>query len=98
MNLLSTFAGSMMEGFLPAGWDLARIDACCALEPGDIGERQGWWHPDFELIACATGPDFDVMMGPRSPPPFAAPATTAVPRRSSCLSAPWACIAGPSTS
>ena len=63
MNLLSTFAGSMMEGFLPAGWDLSRIDACCALEPGEIGGRQGWWHPDFELIPCATGPDFDVMMG-----------------------------------
>ncbi len=27
MNLLTTFAGSMMEGFLPRGWDLARIDA-----------------------------------------------------------------------
>ena len=24
MNLLSTFAGSMMEGFLPAGWDLSQ--------------------------------------------------------------------------
>jgi len=33
MNLLSTFAGSMMEGFLPAGWDLARIDACALLSP-----------------------------------------------------------------
>ena len=33
MNLLTTFAGSMMEGFLPAGWDLARIDACCAHSP-----------------------------------------------------------------
>ena len=33
MNLLTTFAGSMMEGFLPAGWDLARIDACCAHHP-----------------------------------------------------------------
>ena len=30
MNLLTTFAGSMMEGFLPAGWDLARIDACAS--------------------------------------------------------------------
>ncbi len=33
MNLLTTFAGSMMEGFLPAGWDLARIDACCTHPP-----------------------------------------------------------------
>ncbi len=63
MNLLTTFAGSMMEGFLPAGWDLARIDACCAHKPGQIGERQAWWHPDFELIPCASCSDFDVMMG-----------------------------------
>ena len=55
MNLLTTFAGSMMEGFLPAGWDLARIDACCA-SAREIGERQSWWHPHFELVPCATGP------------------------------------------
>ena len=38
--LLTTLAGSMMEGFLPQGWDLGRIDACCAHPPGTIGERQ----------------------------------------------------------
>jgi glucosamine-6-phosphate deaminase len=53
----------MMEGFLPAGWDLARIDACCAQPPGTIGERQPWWHPGFEPVACETVADFDVMMG-----------------------------------
>jgi glucosamine-6-phosphate deaminase len=63
MNLLTTFAGSMMEGFLPAGWDLSKIDACCGLQPEQIGQRQAWWHPDFELIPCASGHDFDVMMG-----------------------------------
>ena len=26
MNLLTTLSGSLMEGFLPAGWDLAKID------------------------------------------------------------------------
>ena len=63
MNLLTTFAGSMMEGFLPAGWDLARIDACCSNPPESIGQRQPFWHPDFELIPCATVADFDVMLG-----------------------------------
>jgi glucosamine-6-phosphate deaminase len=63
MNLLTTYAGSMMEGFLPRGWDLARIDACCAHPPGAIHERQPWWHPSFELIACASQADFDVMLG-----------------------------------
>jgi glucosamine-6-phosphate deaminase len=63
MNLLTTFAGSMMEGFLPRGWDLARIDACCAHPPETIEQRQPWWHPRFEPVACGSVADFDVMMG-----------------------------------
>ena len=63
MNLLTTFAGSMMEGFLPRGWDLAKIDACCSHPPQAIGERQTWWHPRFEPVACDSVADFDVVMG-----------------------------------
>ncbi len=63
MNLISTLAGSLMEGFLPAGWDLARIDACCAVPPERIQEPQAWWHPEFAPIACDSVADFDVMMG-----------------------------------
>lgn len=63
MNLLTTFAGSMMEGFLPKGWDLAKIDACCSHPPEAIGERQPWWHPDFQPIPCTSLADFDVMLG-----------------------------------
>jgi len=63
MNLLTTFAGSMMEGFLPAGWDLAKIDACCSHPAAAVGERQPWWNKDFELVPCNDTADFDVMMG-----------------------------------
>jgi glucosamine-6-phosphate deaminase len=63
MNLLTTFAGSMLEGFLPKGWNLAKIDACCSQPAESIGDRQPWWHPDFELVPCASVTDFDVMMG-----------------------------------
>jgi glucosamine-6-phosphate deaminase len=63
MNLLSTFAGSLMEGFLPQGWDLARIDACCANPPETITEKQPWWNAGFEPIPCGTVADFDVKMG-----------------------------------
>jgi glucosamine-6-phosphate deaminase len=52
-----------MDGFLPRGWDIAKIDACCAHPPEAIGERQSWWHPRFELAACSSVADFDVMMG-----------------------------------
>jgi glucosamine-6-phosphate deaminase len=63
MNLLTTFAGSMMEGFLPRGWDLARIDACCSQPPAAIGRRESWWHAGFEAVPCGSVADFDVMMG-----------------------------------
>jgi glucosamine-6-phosphate deaminase len=63
MNLMTTLAGSMMEGFLPRGWDLAKIDACCSHPPEAIHERRPWWHPQFELVPCASVSDFDVVLG-----------------------------------
>lgn len=63
MNLLTTIAGSLMEGFLPAGWDLARIDACCAHPPEAVEDRQSWWNPGFEPVRCDSLADFDMMLG-----------------------------------
>jgi glucosamine-6-phosphate deaminase len=60
---LTTFAGSMMEGFLPRGWDLARIDACCSHPAEAVAARQPWWHDQFHPVACETIADFDVMLG-----------------------------------
>lgn len=63
MNLLTTYAGSMMEGFLPAGWDLSKIDACCSHPAESIEERQPWWNPGFEPVCCSSLAEFDVMLG-----------------------------------
>jgi glucosamine-6-phosphate deaminase len=63
MNLITTYSGSMMEGFLPRGWDLVKIDRCCDHPPESIAERQSWWHPQFLPVACGSIADFDVMMG-----------------------------------
>jgi len=63
MDLLSTLPGSMMEGFLPAGWDLAKIDRLAAAPAETISTRESWWHPSFEPVACATLEDFDTFMG-----------------------------------
>lgn len=63
MNLLTTISGSLMEGFLPAGWDLDKIDQCCAQPPNKATLRQPWWHERFEPVACASLPDFDMMLG-----------------------------------
>lgn len=63
MNLMTTLAGSMMEGFLPAGWDLAKIDRLGALGPAEVPRRESWWHPRFEPVACASYEDFDTYLG-----------------------------------
>ena len=63
MDLLSTLSGSLMDGFLPKGWDLARIDRLAALPPAEVTRREAWWHPRFEPVACACYEDFDTFMG-----------------------------------
>jgi glucosamine-6-phosphate deaminase len=63
MDLITTLAGSMMQGFFPAGWDLARIDRVGALDPAEVVRRESWWHPQFEPVACASFADFDTYMG-----------------------------------
>ena len=63
MDLLTTLSGSLMEGFFPAGWDLAKIDACVDPDPTTITVRQKWWHPKFQPFPCKTLADFDAYMG-----------------------------------
>src|SRR6516225_8299388 len=63
MNLITTLAGSMMEGYFPRGWDLARIDRLGALSAGELTRRASWWHPQFEPVGCASLADFDTVMG-----------------------------------
>ena len=59
MDFLSTVKGSLLEGFYPAGWDLAKIDACC-----DKGvTREDFWNKDFNPVECESIYDFDTLMG-----------------------------------
>jgi glucosamine-6-phosphate deaminase len=63
MDLISTLSGSLMENFFPAGWDLAKIDACVDPDPSTITVRQKSWHKNFQPIACSSVTDFDMMLG-----------------------------------
>jgi len=63
MNLLTTIEGSNMEHYFPEGWNLARIDECCSHQPGEIFDRQPFWHKDFAPIMCDDNFDFSVKMG-----------------------------------
>jgi len=63
MDLLSTIAGSLMEGFFPAGWDLKKIDACVDPDPARLTTRQPAWHKDFQPVVCQSLADFETLMG-----------------------------------
>jgi glucosamine-6-phosphate deaminase len=63
MDLLSTLPGSLMEGFLPAGWDLRKIDGLADVSGAAFRERQPWWHPQFEPVPCGSVADFDTYLG-----------------------------------
>lgn len=63
MNLLSTMKDSLMEGFYPAGWDLAKIDQCCSNMPEQITCRQDFWNKAFMPVKCENAHDFNMMMG-----------------------------------
>jgi glucosamine-6-phosphate deaminase len=63
MDLITTIHGSAMEGFLPRGWDLGKIDRLATLGPEGVAARQPWWHAHFEPVPCATCEDFDTFMG-----------------------------------
>ncbi len=63
MNLITTIAGSLLEGFFPKGWDLTKIDACVDDDPATVANRQSWWHKKFEPVACDSYGDFDTFMG-----------------------------------
>jgi glucosamine-6-phosphate deaminase len=63
MDLISTLAGSAMEAFFPAGWNLREIDHLGALVGREVVERREWWHPQFEPMACGDYADFDTCMG-----------------------------------
>ncbi len=59
MDFMSTVKGSLLEGFYPEGWDMARIDACC--EKGVA--REGFWNKEFNPVECKDIHEFDVLMG-----------------------------------
>ena len=63
MDLLQTIGGSLMEGFFPKGWDLAKIDRLASSAGHEVGRREAWWHPQFEPLPCTSLADFDTFMG-----------------------------------
>ena len=62
MDFNSTVKGSALEGFYPAGWDFAKIDACVGA-PESVCDRQPGWNKDFSPVCCESLGEFETYMG-----------------------------------
>ena len=63
MNFIDTKEQSLMADFFPFGWDLGRIDACCAHAPERIFDRQPFWNSKFDITGCHSAEAVDMMTG-----------------------------------
>ena len=63
INLMGTIKGSLLEGYFPEGWDLAKIDELCGRPPEAIAKPEKWWNKRFEPVSCDSLEEFDVKMG-----------------------------------
>ncbi len=50
IDLMSTIKGSLLENFIPSGWDLERIDSICNLSASEVLEPGASRHDDFEPV------------------------------------------------
>ena len=63
LNLINTLKGSLVEHFYPRGWNLRKIDRCCALGLEEVVERRRHWHKQFEPSAVNDVTEMDQRMG-----------------------------------
>ncbi|MBI1368106.1 MAG: glucosamine-6-phosphate isomerase [Planctomycetes bacterium] len=63
LDFMSTVKGSLLEGFYPKGWDLKKIDACCAMGPGKLLKGARHWHKDFKAKPVESVQEMDKKMG-----------------------------------
>lgn len=63
LDLVNTLRGSLLENFYPAGWNLKKIDACCALGLKRVTKPARWWNGDFKPVPVRDVADMDTRMG-----------------------------------
>jgi glucosamine-6-phosphate deaminase len=51
LNMLNTIRGSQLERFYPRGWDLRKIDRCCAMNLAQLTKPARFWSKDFRATA-----------------------------------------------
>jgi len=63
LTMLTTIRGSLLEHFYPWGWDLERIDRCCAMGLKRVTTRARHWDRDFKPVPVSDVAAMDRGMG-----------------------------------
>lgn len=63
LNLITTLKGSLLEKFYPRGWNLKKIDACCAMNLEQLVSPKKSWHKGFMPVPVESVADMDRRMG-----------------------------------
>ena len=63
LTMLNTIRGSLIEGFYPRGWDLRRIDRCCAMGLDKLLTPARHWHANFKPAPVRNVDEMDHLMG-----------------------------------
>jgi len=63
LTMLNTIEGSLIDGFYPKGWDLRRIDKCCAMGLKKVTTPGRHWDKDFKPVAVSSVEEMDRRMG-----------------------------------
>jgi glucosamine-6-phosphate deaminase len=63
LTMLNTLRGSLIENFYPKGWDLGRIDRCCAMGMKKILAPARHWSKEFKPVGVSSVAEMDERMG-----------------------------------
>ncbi len=63
LSMLTTLKGSLLEDFYPRGWDLKKIDACCAMTLKQLTTPKQSWSKAFKPTPVDSVAAMDEQMG-----------------------------------
>src|SRR6266480_4100426 len=63
INLITTLKGSLLENFYPQGWNLQKIDRCCAMNLKQLTTPAKFWNSEFLPRPVADVAEMDRRMG-----------------------------------
>ena len=63
LTMLNTLRGSLVENFYPRGWDLLKIDRCCAMGLKKVTTPARHWNEGFKPVAVSSVDEMDRRMG-----------------------------------